>query len=326
MKDSADPWGMKVRSFRDNIGEFRLMSPAAAARFAGVARAELAPVRVIEDGEVRRVIEALFEYEQSALCLRYVLPSDGVEVGIEARVYWSEKDRMLKLALPTRFNGGRVSGQVAYGVEEFAEGVDEHVGQRWLAVTSADGRHALTAINDATHGFDFDRGELRLSLLRSAAYAGHPVDDVTPIVRQDRFEPRIDQGERFFRFWLSAGPAAARLRAVSREATVKHEAPMALCVCPSGAGAPSGRPGPGKARPAVTLSDEAVELAALKLAEDDDRLILRLFEPTGTGCSTRVAIPPLEMAFEVSLGAFEIKTLAIDPKTKTIAETDLLER
>jgi alpha-mannosidase len=154
--------------------------------------------------------------------------------------------------------------------------------------------------------------------LRSAAYAGHPVDDVTPIVRQDRFEPRIDQGERSFRFWLNAGPAAARLRSVGREATVKHEAPTALSVCPSGAGR--------KPRPAVTLSDEAVELAAMKLAEEGDRLILRLFEPTGTRRSTRVAIPPLDVAFDVTLGAFEVKTLAIDLKTKAVAETDLLER
>lgn len=326
MKDSADPWGMKVRSFRENVGEFRLMSPAAAARFAGVSRAELAPVRVIEDGAVRRIVEALFEHEQSAICLRYILPAEGTEVGIEARVFWMEKDRMLKIALPTRLAGGRALGRVAYGVEEFGLDGDEHVAQAWVAVTSADGRQALTVINDATYGFDFDHGELRLSLLRSAAYAGHPVDDVTPIVRQDRFEARIDQGEHRFRFWLNAGPRAARLRTVDREATVKHEAPMALSVCPSGAGSLPARLRPGKPRPAVTLSDEAVQLAAMKLAEDDGRLILRLFEPTGIRRTTRVAIPPLDLAFDVALGAFEIKTLAIDLATKAVTETDLLER
>ena len=318
MKDSADPWGMKVRSFRETLGEFRLMSPAAAAAFAGVSRAELAPVRVIEEGEVRRVVEALFEYQQSSLCLRYTLPGDGTEIEVEARVYWMEKDRMLKLALPTRLSDSRVRGQAVYGAEEFGCDGREHVAQKWLAVVAADGRRALTVINDATYGFDFDRGELRLSLLRSAAYAGHPVDDVTPIVRQDRFEPRIDQGECRFRFWLNAGPAASRLPAVDREATVKHETPMVLCVCPSGTGE--------KPRPAVTLSDEAVQLAAMKLAEDGDRLILRLFEPTGDRRTTTVAIPPLDMKFDVALGGFEIKTLAIDLRTKTMTETDLLER
>ncbi len=326
MKDSADPWGMKVRSFRENVGEFRLMSPPSAAAFAGVPSAELAPVRVVEDGAVRRIVEALFEYERSALCVRYVLPADGSEVGVEARVYWLEKDRMLKLALPTRLGDGCARGQVAYGVEEFASGGDEHVAQKWVAVVSGDGRHALTVINDATYGFDFDRGELRLSLLRSAAYAGHPVDDATPIVRPDRFEARIDQGEQRFRFWLNAGDAARRLRAVDRETTAKHEAPIALSVCPAGADPFPGSAGAGKVRPAVTLADEAVTLAAMKLAEDGGRLILRLFEPTGIRRTTRVAVPPLDLSFDVALGAFELKTLSIDLATNAVTETDLLER
>jgi alpha-mannosidase len=318
VKDSADPWGMKVRSFRDVAGQFRLMSPATAAAFAGVSAPELAPVRIIEDGEVRKVVEALFEYGRSALCLRYKLPAEGSEIEVEARVYWMEKDRMLKLSLPTPFAGGRVRGQAAYGVEEHEREMEELVAQKWIAVMSRSGAHALTVINDATYGFDFAEGELRLSLLRSPAYAGHPVDEVTPIVRQDRFEPRIDQGEHRFRFWLNAGTAATRLCAVDREATAKHEAPLALCAWPRGGGA--------KARPAVLLSDEVVQLGAMKIAETGDRLILRLFEPAGEARATTITIPPLDLQFDVALGAFEIRTLAIDLKTRTVDETDLLER
>ena len=318
MKDYADPWGMKVRSFRNLVREFRLMSSETAARFAGVSASELAPVRIIEDGEVRRVVEALFEYGHSALCLRYKLPADGSEIEIDARVYWMEKDRMLKLSLPTPLTGGRVRGQAAYGVEEHEREAEELVAQKWLALISRNGAHALTVINDATYGFDFAGGELRLSLLRSPAHAGHPVDDVTPIVRQDRFEPRVDQGEHRFRFWLNAGPAAARLRAVDREATAKSEAPMALGVCPRGGGR--------KARPTVVFSDDAVQLGAMKIAEGGDRLILRLFEPTGEARTVTVTIPPLDLRFDVALGAFEIKTLAVDLKTRTVEETDLLER
>lgn len=318
MKDSADPWGMKVRSFRNVAGEFHLMSAGAAARFAGVSASELAPVRVIEEGQVRTVVEALFEYGHSALCLRYKLPVDGSEIEIEARVYWMEKDRALKLSLPTPFAGGRVLGQAAYGVEEHQHEAEELVAQKWLAVISRDGAHALTIINDATYGFDFAGGELRLSLLRSPAHAGHPVDEVTPIVRQDRFEPRVDQGEHPFHFWLNAGTAAARLRAIDREATVKHEAPMALSVCPRGGGPRVG--------PVILLSDDVVQLGAMKMAEDGDRLILRLFEPTGEARTVTVTIPPLGLQFEVALGACEIKTLAVDLKTRAVQETDLLER
>jgi len=72
------------------------------------------------------------------------------------------------------------------------------VGHRWLACVSPDRARALTIVTDATSGFDYAGSELRLSCLRSPAYAGHPVDEVTPIVRQDRIETRVDRGEHVF--------------------------------------------------------------------------------------------------------------------------------
>ena len=159
-------------------------------------------------------------------------------------------------------------------------------------------------------------GEIRLSLLRSPAYAGHPVGS-KPIVPQDRFRPRIDLGERIFRFWINGGAAQQRLLTIDREALVKNERPMALSCCPSGAGE--------KHSPGILLSDGAVQMAAFKLAETRNWLIIRLFEPTGKNRSTHVEIPSLGLSFDVSLEKYEIKTLACDLKSKRLFETDLLE-
>jgi alpha-mannosidase len=300
------------------MGEFTLMSPARAAAFAGVSAAELAPVRVIEDGPIRTTIEALLECGRSALAVRYIIPAVGTEIEIETRVAWFERDRMLKLAVPTTLDGGEVRTQTAYGVEVVRAQGEETVGHRWLALLSPDGRRALTLVNDTTYGFDVEGGEIRLSLLRAPAYAGHPVDDVTPIVRQDRFEPREDQGEHLFRFWLDAGAARERLDAVDREAAIRTEGLMALCAFPSGASAP--------ALPGVHLSDGGVRLAALKMSEDGQALVLRLFEPTGTPRDTRIRIPALGVEFPLTLGPFELRTLLVDLATRAVSRADLLER
>ena len=317
MKDYPDPWGMKVRSFRDVEAEFTLMSDRESATFAGVDDPELAPVRIIEDGPVRTIIEALFKYHHSTACVRYKIPKSGSEIEIEIRVYWNEKDRMLKLSIPTQFAHGSCRGQVAYGVEEFQRHGEELLAQKWIAVTSSNLNNTLTIINDRTYGFDFDKGELRLSLLRSPAYAGHPSNG-KPIVRQDRFEPRIDQGENVFKFWINAGNTEERLAHIDREALVKNESPTALCCYPPGSG--------NELPPGISLSDDVVQLTALKMSEDNNRLIVRLFEPTGNPRKTIVTIPIWDMDFEISLNAFEIKTIAVDISSKTYSKVDLLER
>ncbi len=316
-KDNADPWGMLVRSFRKVEGVFTLLSGASSAKFSGVSSKELSPVRVVEDGPVRTVVEAVFQYGTSYACLTYVIPKKETELEVRVRVLWNEKDRFLKLSVPSLFIKGACRGQVAYGVEEFDRFKEELLAQKWVATVSKDRLRALTVINSGTYGFDFSKGEVRLSLLRSPAYAGHPVGS-KPIVPQNRFRPRIDIGERMFSFWINGGHAADLLSRIDRSALVKNETPPVLCCFPSGEGK-------GHA-PGVILDDEAVQVTAFKFAEDENRLVLRLFEPTGRKRSTRVEIPFLKLSFDVSLEKFEIKTFAIDLETKENVETDLLER
>ena len=283
------PVGHEVARLSRLVGEFSLMSPARAAAFAGVSAAELAQVRVIEHGPVRTTIEALLECGRSASQSATGSRRSGPRLEVELRVAWFERDRMLKLAVPTALDAARCGCRRPTASRSRGPRGEETVGHRWLALLSPDGSRALTLVNDMTYGFDVADGEIRLSLLRAPAYAGHPVDDVTPIVRQDRFEPREDQGEHVFRFWLDAGPAHERLQAIDRESAIRTEGLMALCAFPSGDGAPP--------LPGVHLDDDVVRLAALKLSEDGGALVLRLFEPTGLARNTRVRIPALGLDF-----------------------------
>lgn len=318
IEDYPDPWGMKVRSFRNVLGSFVLMSKKEAALFAGVSVPELEPVRVIEDGAVRTVVEALFKYGHSAICQRYKIPKQGSEIEVEVKVLWQEKDRMLKLSVPTAFEDGKSRGQVASGVEEFSRDGEELVAQKWVGVVSSDQKFALTVINSGTYGFDYAAGELRHSLLRSAAYAAHPVEEGRTLVPQDRFEMRIDQGERSFRFWINGGEASDRFSRIDREALVKNESPIALSYFPPGTGE--------QALPSVMVSDDVVQVSAVKMAEQNDWLLIRLFEPTGKERKTSLALPCLNMNFDVSLNGFEIKTMAVDLASREIFEVDLMER
>jgi alpha-mannosidase len=317
MEDDPDSWGMKVCSFRNYEGKFSAMTEQESARFAGIAGSKLKSVQIIEDGPVRTIVEALFRYNQSSICQRYKLPKKGSEFEVETRVFWNEKDRMLKIAIPSVFRNGICRGQVAYGVQEFPPTSDELVAQKWMSMISSDNRNALTVINDRVYGFDFKGGELRVSLLRSPAYATD-LGDSGLLRMQDRFLPRMDQGERIFRFWINGGKTAERLALVDREALAKNETPMALCSFPSGKG--------NLAVPSLILSDKAIQVTAMKMAEDKNWLVIRLFEPTGKGRESKISLPCLDMECVLSMSPFEIKTIAVDLGTKEIFELDLIER
>lgn len=137
-------------------------------------------------------------------------------------------------------------------------------------------------------------------------------------MRDDRYTPRIDQGERFFRFWINGSGTTERLTAIDREALAHNEKPVALSFFPHGGGTITA--------PFAILSDDVVQLSAFKQAEDGHGYIFRLFEPTGIARDTVLDIPALGLSHPVKLGAFEIKSLRLDAGTGAISEVDLLER
>ena len=318
MKDNADPWGMTVRKFRDLAGRFRLMPAKEGSLFSGIRDQAIPSVRVIEDGPVRCVVEAVMSFESSFIRQCYKLPRSGTEIEIETRVFWNEKDRMLKWSIQTLFAKAAHVGQVAYGTDELPDSGDETVAQKWRAVVARDRRVALTCINDGMYGADMLDGELRLSLLRSPAHAGHPTGPGRAIVRQDRFIQRMDQGERVFRFWLNGGRAAERLANVDREALVRNEQPFALNFFPSGEGRVP--------KPTLVLGDDVVQASVFKKAEYGEDLVIRLFEPTGHARTTTVALPFAAARTKVKLGAFEIKTLRFNVRRRRFTEANLLEQ
>ncbi len=317
MHDNSDPWGMTLRSFRDLEGSFELASPEEGSRASGITSGPSPPVRIVEDGPARTIVEAVFSYRNSFLFQRYKLPKKGTEIEVETRVHWLEKDRMLKLSLPTLLKNAYYIGQTAFGVAELPSNGDEAVSQKWTAVVSREDDVALTCINEGLYGSDFLNGEARLSLLRSPAYSADPVLS-GPMVSQDRYIPRTDQGERLFRVWLNGGKREARLSSVDREALVHNEKPFVLAFSPPGCGR--------RVKPFILLSDDAVQVVALKKAETGRDLIIRLFEPTGKNRTTTVSLPWASAKMRVGLSPFEIKTLKFSPKSAQFTEVDLLER
>ena len=321
--DDENSWAHKEKSFRTVKGAFELMDAAEAAKFSGIIDGSVPPaVRVIEDGDVRTIVEALFKYGHSFIARRYVLPKHGASFTVREKVYWNEKMTMLKLALPTVKNGKFV-GQTAYGSENLLSNGDEMVSQKWNMIS--DGKTALTVVNDGTYGSDYNGDEYRVTLLRSPGYSAGKSDFSVRkpyIMEQDRFSPFIDQGEHDYTFVIGGGDAETCREKIEREAAAFSEAPMALSFFPTGCDASVEN----SIKPFAALSDEVITLAVFKKAEKSDEFVIRLFNPTAEKRETALTLPAIDFTEKFTLGGYEIKTVLIDVKTKKHRQTDLMER
>ncbi len=316
MEDNEDPWGSRVQTFPEAAGNFSLLATDEGSLFSGIKASPLASLRVIEDGEVRTVVEAVFGYHHSFICQRYKLPKQGSEIEIETRVHWNEKDKMLKLSIPTPFHHGSYIGQTAFGIETFPTDGREVAAQKWTAAVSKEDALALTCINDGIYGSDFQRGEIRLSLLRSSAYSSLPIQD-RPLMPQDRYSPRIDQGERIYRFWIHGGEKKDRLTKVDREALCHNEKPFSLSFFPSGERE--------KPLPGLYLRDDAVQLTAFKKAEQSGDYIIRLYEPAGHPRTTTLHLPWAGFETSIPLMPFEVKTFRWEAAQQKLTEVSMTE-
>lgn len=309
--DDFDPWGMMVTAFKEKVGEFKLLTPAEAQDFLHLDN-EIPSVHLIEDGDAETVIEAVFGYKKSYAVLKYRLTDSG-DFSLDIRVNWNEKQKLLRLNIPTSIKDSVCIGEQPYGEEKLRNDMEENVSQRFITVSNND--DCLLAVNNGIYGscFDDKSNTLKYTLLRSASYCAHPITDRV-VMPQDRYMPYIEQGERDFAFKFCVGKTCDIRPHAARIAQHFNMKPMALSFYPTGTKEIPVSP--------VRLFDtDIITINALKKSEDKNGYIIRLFNPSDSEQSCTLSF--FDAKTSVKFGAYEIKTLRFSDGAFT--ETDLME-
>lgn len=308
LTDNEDPWKMTAFGYPRVANAFRLATWTEASQIAGLP-GELKPVRIIEQGAVRTVVEAIFVYKKSHAVIRYQFDrQDTLRLWI--RLFWAESDAMVKLSFPTTLENSDCFGQVMFGREQLRNDGSENIAQHWIAV--ADKQRALRIINVGLYGSDFQDGELRLSLLRSPAYCAHPIENRT-ILPPDRYSPRIDQGECEFSLTLDAGDRNELLKTADRAAQLENEQPMALPMFTDG--------NQSAAEGFLELCDAQVLLTSCR--PEPKGCVLHLYHADVGMLKTEVKFPRQGIIYPVTFGAYEVKAFRLSDNVLT--EISLLE-
>jgi len=296
--DTYNSWGLGINASHAQR-RFILLTPHEGSAFSGLYDQVVPSVRVIEDGQVRTVVEAVFGLHHSFAYQRYLLPKQGTDFDVETGVYWNEKDMYVKLEAQTTLTSGVYRGQIPFAWEIHNQN-DEVVSHKWCSV--CEGEHQLAVINDSLYGSSFHNGRIGLTLLRSAGYSaadGH----FEKTLREVRHTVRMEQGERLFRFRVTAGHMREVDSHLSRMALVFNEAPYALACNAPGRGE--------KCPPLMTLDCSQVMVSAFKQAENGQGYILRLYESMGEAAQACIRIPCLAIDESVAFAAFEIRTFRL---------------
>jgi len=302
--DPSDTWSHGVDRFDRVIGAF-----------------EPEGVSVLERGPVRGMLRAKFRYGRSRLWQDYVVYADLDFIELRLRVKWLEERKVLKLSFPVNLSDPALTCEVPYGVVARPCNGEEEPMQRWIdlsgmvATEPGELPYGLAVVNDGIYSYSAEGAELRLTLLRSPLYAHHDPHKPEPGLDYEY----VDHGIHRFRFLLV--PHAGDWRQV-RLFTYAELLNMGLPYVIEDAH-PGSLP---RELSLVRLSSEEAAVGALKLAEDSDDLVLRLYETSGRGCKVLVELPPLGRSVETSLGPHELKTLRVPRDRKwPVRECNLLE-
>lgn len=298
--DPSDTWSHNVFRFQDEIGQFTATS-----------------VRLVESGPVLTTVRVKSAFGASTLTQDFTLYDDLPQIDVRVTVDWREKHKMLKLRFTVNQIFMRAVYEIPYGhIEREATG-DEEPGQSWLDVSGTvretGETYGLSLLNDGKYSFDVNVRDIGLTVLRSPVYAHHIPTQPQP----DRDYSYIDQGMQTFTYSLLPHAGSWEMAGTVRRAAELNQRPIALLGTYHDGSLP-------QSRATVEVTPENIVVGAVKLAEDNDDLIVRCYESSRVATEAELRVG--ERVIPLSFGACEIKTIRVPrDDSQPVMETNLLE-
>ena len=287
--DNADPWGWDLERIGEN-GAPMSLSNCKNGPFRGMEN-----VKIVEDGDVLTEVESFFEGASSFVRVSYKIYKNLPYTDVTVDVLWNEKEKALKVKVPSTSNGAFV-GQVSFGVEEHEKDGRENPVQRFAAMV--EGEKSFVVYNDGAFGFSHEDGATYTTLLRGVAYCAHPIGTL-PLIKRNIYIPYVEQGKRIFRFRMSYDDT----KTLENNAQAFNNAQLGLNFFPHGEGR--------NVESVLTVENEAVSLAAFY--QEKGKYILRLVNNNDSAQTTKLVLQG--KTFNAAFGKYEVKTFVYDGKS-----------
>ena len=233
-----------------------------------------AEFEVIERGPVRATLRSTVSYEGSTVIRDFCLIDGDDRVLVNSKVDFHGKHKALKFSFP--MENESVTAKIPYGTIERRG----YTGEEPCGSFIASG--ALAVANDSKYGYDTENDEMRLTILRGAAYADHHA------VRDGQME-YMDQGVSEFSYSLFEHKSITE---TEKKACELNFAPRYVMGSFHHGDLP-------EKMSCFEGENEGVLISAIKQGEESDDVLLRCFECEGKDRDVNIKLFGKEMSFRL---------------------------
>ena len=219
-----------------------------------------APPQLVEDGPERAVIRFEYAYNRSVFTQDMIVYRTCARIDFVTRADWHETERLLKTAFPLDIRSTKASYDIQFGHVErpthwntswdFAR--FEVVGHKWADISESD--YGVSLLNDCKYGYSVKGSVMRLTLLKSTKYP----------------DTEMDMGKHEFTYsLLPHAETAAHGHTIEESVSLNlpvHSVPGML---------------KNESKQIVCIDCDAVNIDAVKKAEYEDCIVVRLHECRG---------------------------------------------
>ena len=251
---------------------------------------------LLEDNEVRSVVRTVKKFNKSTITQDIILEKDARRVDFVTHVDWYETQRMLKAAFYTDILSPKATYEIQFGSIErpthyntsYDRAKFEVCGHKWADLS--EGLYGESILNDCKNGYDIKDNCMRLTLLRAPNFP----------------DPVGDKGVHDFVYSIYPHENDWRLGGTVKEA-YKLNVPME---------AHRGLGGDKliDLQSFVSTNKENVIIDTIKGAEDNDGIIIRVYESQGARVKAK-----LNFSFDIS-SATETNLMEVNEQDIEIKE------
>ena len=299
--DPSDTWSHGVVSYTKEIGSFGS-----------------AGFRVLENGPLRATVRVRTGYGASYMTTDWMLYAGARTLEARVSLDWHGRQKILKFSFPVDVENPVPTYEISYGFKVRQANGNEDPGQRWVDLSGErNGKtYGLAVLNDAKYGYSVQDNDLRVSIVRGAAYAQHQPAKIDPsgeYIWQD-------QGIQTFRMVLAPHAGTWQDAGIVRMAE-ELTAPVPVLYQGIHRGT--------RAQSASFLSVDVpdVVVSDVKQAEDGNDLVIRCYETAGHATKASLELGLVHRHWTGEFHPLEIKTLRVPlaPQGK-IREVNALEQ